>query len=344
MNHLKIDATDFRSTQDRFFSHFSTSVESFDFGNKIALTGPDATGEIYFLKFNDGISMILYDCDFKEELNLEVDTTCSAPLYMFYAMSDGAELGINGMGAKALSKYQPVIIGSGAGEAIKLALPKDRTIKLLVLNVDRKKYTANRSKLLQKRAVLDTIFAPHDPDITTMHVCSPNLHIADLVQRLSHHTLGEAYGIFLLEAETKLILGHILAHYVTDVDSAGGSRTLTKQELEKVRELAEIIARNPGEPYTIKQLTTTTGLAPYKLQEGFKHLYKRTAADFIRDKRLIRAAELLGTNEYNVTEIVARIGLNSNSYFAKIFKDKYNCRPKEYQDKVKQYEIFAVNT
>lgn len=344
MNSLKIDASDSRSIKDRFYNHFSSSIETFDFGNKLMLEGKDGSGEIYFLKFSDGISMDLYECDFEQGLNLKLDTTRCAPLYMFYPLSDGIRLGLNESGTiEALSKYQPVIIGSAQGKTIELTLPKNIQTKLLILKVDRKKYAANRTKLLQNRAVLDTIFADRDPVTLTIHICSPNLHIADLVQRLSRHTLKEAYGIFVLEAETNLILGHILAQYVTDVNSAGDSRTLTKQELEKVRELAGSIARNPGEPYTIKQLTVITGLTPYKLQEGFKHLYGRTAADFIRDKRLIRAAELLGTNEHNVTEVVARIGLNSNSYFAKIFKDKYNCCPKEYQEQVKQHEIFEVN-
>jgi AraC-like DNA-binding protein len=344
MNYLKIDSTDFRSTQEKFLDYFSSSVESFDFGNRIVLTDTDGKGEIYFLQFNDGISIILYDCNFKEGLNLEVDSTLSAPLYIFYAMTDGAGVNVNESSTiNGLSKYQPVIIGSALGKTIKLSLPKDRHSQLLVFKVDRKKYVANRIKLLKNRAVLNTIFEDRNSLKTTIHACSPNLYIADLVHRLSHHTLKETYRIFVIEAEINLILGHILAHYATDVNSAGNSRILTKKELEKVRELASNIARNPGESYTIRQLTSATGLAPYKLQEGFRHLYKRTAADFIRDKRLMRAAELLGKNELNVTEVVAHIGLNSNSYFSKIFKEKYNCCPKEYQDQIKQHEIFEVN-
>ncbi len=344
MKSLKIDVSDSRSAQDRFHKHFSSSVEAFDYGNKIILEGTEGNGEIYFLRFNDGISMDLYECAFDEVLNLEVDNTRSALIYMFYPLSDGVRLGLDESGTmKSLSKYQPVLVSSVPGKAILLSLSKNRQIKLLVLKVDRKKYAANRIKLFRNRAVLDTIFADRDPVTTIIHVCSPNLYIADLVQRLSHHTLREAYGIFVLEAETNLILGHILAQYVTDVNSAGGSRTLTKQELEKVRELAITIARKPDEPYTIKQLTSITGLTPSKLQEGFKHLYRRTASDFIRDKRLTRAAELLGTNDHNVTEVVGRIGLNSNSYFAKIFKDKYSCSPKEYQNQVKKHEIFEVD-
>lgn len=344
MNYLKIDSTDFRLTQEKFLDYFSSSIEFFDFGHKIVLTDPDGKGEIYFLQFNDGISIILYDCNFKEGLNLEVDTKNTEPLYIFYAMTDGAGVNVNESDTRdGLSKYQPVLIGSAPGKTIKLSLPKDSHSQLLIFKVDRKKYAANRIKLLKNRAVLNTIFANSNPSKTTIHACSPNLYIADLVHRLSHHTLKETYRIFVIEAEMNLILGHILAHYTADMNSAGNSRILTKKELEKVRELASNITKNPGESYTIRQLTLTTGLAAYKLQEGFRHLYKRTAADFIRDQRLIRAAELLGTNELNVTEVVGRIGLNSNSYFSKIFKEKYNCCPKEYQDQIKQHEIVEVN-
>lgn len=34
----------------------------------------------------------------------------------------------------------------------------------------------------------------------------------------------------------------------------------------------------------------------------------------------------------NISEIVYSIGLTSRSYFSKIFKEKYNCSPKYYQE------------
>ncbi|HEA29876.1 MAG TPA: AraC family transcriptional regulator [Leeuwenhoekiella sp.] len=338
MTSLNIDASDFKLSQEIFIKYCAGVSETFNFGNKIGVDEPQGTGEVDFLEFNDGISMIIYDCNFYEGLKLEIDTSHYAPLYLFYPISEGVMMHCKTSGiTRQFRSFQPVIVGSVKDDPIQISFPKNKPNKLLVLKVDRQHYAKDREKLFLNREVLNSIFADFNPLATAVHVCSPNLHIADLFQKLSHHTLKEAYGIYILEAEANLILGHILTQYVVDMNMEGGNLALSTQELEKVRQLAHTITQHPGEPYTIKQLSNITGLNPYKLQEGFKHLYKRTAADFIRDQRLKRAAELLRTNEYNVTQVVTRIGLSSNSYFTKIFKDKYNYCPKNYQDQFKQH-------
>ena len=73
-------------------------------------------------------------------------------------------------------------------------------------------------------------------------------------------------------------------------------------------------------------------MSPAKLQEGFKLLHNRTVSDFIRNVRVETAEHLIKTTDLNISEIVYTVGLTSRSYFSKIFKQKYKCSPKYYQD------------
>ncbi|MCB0387243.1 MAG: helix-turn-helix transcriptional regulator, partial [Winogradskyella sp.] len=73
------------------------------------------------------------------------------------------------------------------------------------------------------------------------------------------------------------------------------------------------------------------GLSPSKLQEGFKLMHGHTVTEYIREVRIKKAEELIKNTDMNISEVVYTIGLTSRSYFSKIFKEKYNCSPKDYK-------------
>lgn len=68
-----------------------------------------------------------------------------------------------------------------------------------------------------------------------------------------------------------------------------------------------------------KKLKMLTGLAPI---------------EFIKELRIKRAAQLIGTGEFNMTQISYMVGINDPRYFSKCFKQKYNMTPTEYRDKI----------
>lgn len=67
-----------------------------------------------------------------------------------------------------------------------------------------------------------------------------------------------------------------------------------------------------------KKLKTLTGLAPI---------------EFIKEMRVKRAAQLIETGEYNMTQISYMVGINDPRYFSKCFKQKFGMTPTEYKDK-----------
>ncbi|WP_071147055.1 hybrid sensor histidine kinase/response regulator transcription factor [Bacteroides ihuae] len=66
-----------------------------------------------------------------------------------------------------------------------------------------------------------------------------------------------------------------------------------------------------------KKLKTLTGLAPI---------------EFIKEMRIKRAAQLIETGEFNMTQISYMVGINDPRYFSKCFKQKFNMTPTEYRD------------
>ena len=54
-------------------------------------------------------------------------------------------------------------------------------------------------------------------------------------------------------------------------------------------------------------------------------------ADYIRDKRLERAASLLKTTDMGIQEIAAQLQFCSHSYFTDSFRRKYGVSPAKYR-------------
>jgi AraC-like DNA-binding protein len=61
-----------------------------------------------------------------------------------------------------------------------------------------------------------------------------------------------------------------------------------------------------------------------------KYLTGYSPNEFIRFRRMKKAAELLKTYKYNVSEVSYMVGINDPFYFSKCFKAQYGCSPSHY--------------
>lgn len=70
-----------------------------------------------------------------------------------------------------------------------------------------------------------------------------------------------------------------------------------------------------------KKLKSLTGLAPI---------------EFVKEMRVKRAAQLIETGEFNMTQISYMVGINDPRYFSKCFKQRFGMTPTEYKEKRKK--------
>ncbi|WP_240613043.1 helix-turn-helix domain-containing protein [Chitinophaga parva] len=63
----------------------------------------------------------------------------------------------------------------------------------------------------------------------------------------------------------------------------------------------------------------------------FTKLYNDSPANYIKAKRLEKAAELLQASDNRITDIALDCGFNDLANFTKSFRDKYNVTPSNYR-------------
>ena len=93
----------------------------------------------------------------------------------------------------------------------------------------------------------------------------------------------------------------------------------------------QIIEANLFSQLTIEELAQHTNLSMSSFKREFAKQYQDTPANYIKTKKLEKAAELLMVSNERITDIAFNCGFNDLANFTKSFKDKYHCTPTNYR-------------
>jgi AraC family transcriptional regulator len=96
---------------------------------------------------------------------------------------------------------------------------------------------------------------------------------------------------------------------------------------ERVERAKELLARDLANPPTLEALGQEVGCSPFYLSRIFSREVGLTIPQYLRNLRMERAAELLRSGRYNVTEAATEVGYSSLSHFSKAFCETIGCCP-----------------
>ena len=100
------------------------------------------------------------------------------------------------------------------------------------------------------------------------------------------------------------------------------------QFLKLVEELLEKHLTDPE--FSVDEFAQMTNTGRTLFFKKIKYLTGYSPNEFIRFRRMIKAAELLKTYKYNVSEVSYMVGINDPFYFSKCFKSQFGCSPSRY--------------
>jgi AraC-like DNA-binding protein len=296
-----------------------------------------AKGAIIGASFNDNISYVQFDMTFSVDVRMDVLNVMSSPIYFAYCSKGNLShsFGVTGEERK-FKTFQTAIVTSKQNQDNVLFFEKDVKTKFTLITVG----TQNETHSLNQQ-VKETFFENNAAQ-DFFYVGSYNLKISEKIEQLNAVTQTGVVRNLLKEGILRIILAMEIQQHTDDVNAfSRDTNCLTLREMEEIKELSEFIKASPEEPFTIKSLSKKSGLSPNKLQEGFKMIHNRTVNDYITHMRVLKAEILIRTSDLNISEIVYCIGFTSRSYFSKIFKQKFNCSPKEYKFNLNPLAITA---
>jgi len=98
-----------------------------------------------------------------------------------------------------------------------------------------------------------------------------------------------------------------------------------------VEKVSAYIDEHLTETLSVETLANMAYVSTDHLTRSFKKRYKQTVSDYILQKRMLLAGELLREPHMTVTIASDKVGFGNYSYFTKQFKKVYGITPREYQ-------------
>lgn len=112
------------------------------------------------------------------------------------------------------------------------------------------------------------------------------------------------------------------------------AQTRKEETVDVVDKVVEYIHRHLAEELSVRQLANMVYVSPDHLTRSFKKRYQQTVSDYILQKRMTLAGELLRDRQMTITMVSDCVGFGNYSYFTEQFKKYYGMTPREYQNSV----------
>ena len=96
---------------------------------------------------------------------------------------------------------------------------------------------------------------------------------------------------------------------------------------ERVEKVIALLQKNLPEPPTLEEISRAVGCSPFYLSRTFSTATGMTIPQYLRQLRMERAAKLLRSGKFNVTEAALEVGYSSLSHFSQAFHDTFGCCP-----------------
>ena len=100
----------------------------------------------------------------------------------------------------------------------------------------------------------------------------------------------------------------------------------------RVRQVLEILRAEWRRAWRIEDLAEQVGLRPSRLAHLFRANAQTTIRDYVRERRLVAAAERIASTCERISVISYDVGFQDVSNFNHAFKKRFGMSPRQYRD------------
>jgi len=294
------------------------------------------SGYVKCISFNTCMSAVVFDVSLNADMALPLMKPKSDMVYFLYCLQGVCSLELESVSEMVgLEELQSAILYSHSNSRNRFHIGRDKRFVFTFIGINRLRYqTIFKGDFHGMDGRLNQLLEQVHKHDNHHYLGNYNLKIAEYVKALDNHNYNHEISSFLyFEGFCNLILAHQIELFYRSLNANNNTTSLTHDELQRIQDVSDFIKNYPELQHSIKSICSKSGLSPNKLQEGFKFMHGRTVSDYVRNVRLEKAEDLIKNTDLNISEVVYTIGLTSRSYFCKIFKNKYDCSPKEYKSR-----------
>jgi AraC-like DNA-binding protein len=104
---------------------------------------------------------------------------------------------------------------------------------------------------------------------------------------------------------------------------------MSREEIEQMMRMEEVLLSNLAEPPTISQLARDAAMSPSKLKKQFKDVFGLPVYEYFQKKRMQKARELLLEGNRSIKSVGIELGFSNLSNFSMAFRKAFGELPSE---------------
>ena len=295
------------------------------------------SGTIHSFAFQDGISLVLYDCCFRQGLQINVCTEASQPLNFLFCIDGSITHILNGRDTQYMLKpLLGSITANPRPHTQRLVFAPNVQVQVCNLQIDREAYIMKIDcELDQIPERMSTAFQDIDARNSFIYHSNYSIALAGVIKAMYENEYEGMVRSSYMEAKSLEMLSMQIKQYKDDLNPSSRQVLLRKYDVDKLTMARDILIADLKNAPTIVQLAKQVGINQQKLKSGFKKVFDETINRYLRNERLKRARILLVEGSMSVREIANAVGYSNQSHFASRFKEKYGILPKDYLKTVK---------
>ena len=190
------------------------------------------------------------------------------------------------------------------------------------------------------RAIRDDIKVSHLPIIILTAKNDLNTKVSGLSEGADAY-MEKPFSMKYLLAQIKAIFdkrtrdrqNYSRNPFMTSITNTGMS-SADKNLIEKISRSIDENLTDPN--FGVEMLAEQVNLSRSSLHRKLKDLTGTSPTDFVRLIRLKKAADLITEGSYRIGEVCYLVGINSPSYFIKIFQNQFGMTPKEFEKRQRE--------
>lgn len=130
-------------------------------------------------------------------------------------------------------------------------------------------------------------------------------------------------------ALSELVL--LLHEYIPASQKAASARTL--RNAERIKQMLQFLQEHYMDELDTASIARSASISESECLRCFRSEIGITPIQYLRQMRIQKAAQLLLSEDYKISDIASMCGFQDMSYFTKTFREIKGCPPTEYRKK-----------
>lgn len=193
-----------------------------------------------------------------------------------------------------------------------------RTHSIVLLGIDEPLMARAAADLQSKSSALKLV-----PDLN-------DAEIRELMLQLLDESTREDKSLLRADSLSAALAVHSSRHYSKATFAPMASEGFSSRQSKAI---VEFLEHHFAENLNLSDLASNFGLSPFHFLRKFKKTFGVPPHQWMTARRVEGACKMLALGSHSIHEIAYTFGFNSASNFARTFRNRMHCTPKQYREK-----------